>query len=389
MKIGVPKEVFPDERRVALIPSLIPPLTKAGHEVQIEAGAGFAAGFPDDGYRAKGATVIDSRDELFAKSELILQVRSGGAAGSEGAADLERLRADQIVIAATDPLGQAEAAKGFAEKGVTLFGMELVPRITRAQSMDILSSQAMVAGYKAVLLAAAEVPRLFSMEMTAAGTLSPAKVFVIGAGVAGLKAIATAKRLGAVVYAYDVRTAVKEQIESLGGKFVEIDADSGSAEDKGGYAKEMTEEFYQRQRAKMAEVAGECSAVITTAAIPGRQSPLLLTADGVRGMQPGSCIVDLAAERGGNCELAKPDERVEENGVVILGPTNLPSTMANHASQMYGKNLIPFLGLLFDKEGNLQLDVDDEIVHETMVTRGGEIVNERVRSILGLAPTAS
>jgi len=384
MKIGVPKETFPGERRVALVPSLIPPLLKSGHEVLVEAGAGFEAGHVDAEYEAKGARIAD-RGAVFAGAEILLQVRAAGAATEGGAADLATLRAGQIVIAATDPLGGAEAARGYAEKGVTLFGMELVPRITRAQSMDILSSQAMVAGYKAVLMAANECPRLFSMEMTAAGTLSPAKVFVIGAGVAGLKAIATAKRLGAVVYAYDVRAAVKEQIESLGGKFVTVEAEAGEAEDKGGYAKEMTEEFYQRQRARMAEVAADCAAVITTAAIPGRQSPLLLTADGVRGMSPGSCVVDLAAERGGNCELSRPDDRVVEGGVVILGPTNLPSSMAAHASQMYGKNLVTFLALLFDKEGALQLDVDDAVVRETMVTRGGEVVNERVRSILGLA----
>ncbi len=389
MKIGVPKEVFPGERRVALVPSLIPALTKAGHEVRIESGAGFEAGHPDAEYREKGAEVVSGRAEVFSRSEIILQVRAAGAAGEAGESDLDRLKSGQVVIAATDPLGAPDGCKSYAEKQITLFGMELVPRITRAQSMDILSSQALVAGYKAVMLAANETPRLFSMEMTAAGTLSPARVLIIGAGVAGLKAIATAKRLGAVVYAYDVRAAVAEQIESLGGKFVTVEADAGEAEDKGGYAKEMTEEFYVRQRARMAEVAKDCAAVITTAAIPGKKSPLLLTAEGVRGMAPGSCIVDLAAERGGNCELARPDERVVENGVVILGPTNLPSQMSTHASQMYGKNLVTFLGLLFDKEGTLQLDVDDEIVRETMVTRGGEVVNERVRSLLGLSPTAS
>ena len=380
MKIGVPKEVFPGERRVALVPSLIPPLIKAGHTVTIESGAGFDAGFPDDAYRDQGATV-ESRDTVF-EAEILLQIRAAGAAGESAQADLPRLRSEQIVIGSTDPLGNPAGAQPLADKGITLFGMELVPRITRAQSMDILSSQAMVAGYKAVLLAANETPRLFSMEMTAAGTLSPAKVFVIGAGVAGLKAIATAKRLGAVVYAYDVRAAVKEQIESLGGKFVTVEAESDDAEDKGGYAKEMTEEFYVRQRARMAEVASECSAVVTTAAIPGRESPLLLTKEGVHGMAPGSCVVDLAAERGGNCELSEPDQRVVENGVVIHGPTNLPSMMATHASQMFGKNLVTFLGLLFDKEGQLQLDTEDEIVRDTMITRGGSIVNERIRSML-------
>jgi len=388
MKIGVPKELFPGERRVALVPALVPPLVKSGHSVHVEAAAGFSAGFTDDSYREKGAEIVPSRAALFASAEIVLQVRAAGAAGPAGASDLGLLRSGQIVIAGAEPLTDAASCRAVAAKGVTLFGMELVPRITRAQSMDILSSQALVAGYKAVLLAANETPRLFSMEMTAAGTLTPAKVFVIGAGVAGLKAIATAKRLGAVVYAYDVRAAVKEQVESLGGRFVTVEGAEGG-EGAGGYAKEMTEEFYVRQRAKMAEVAKDAAAVITTAAIPGKKSPLLLTAEGVRGMAPGSCIVDLAAERGGNCELSRPDQRVVDNGVVILGPTNLPSEVATHASQMFGKNLVTFLGLLFDKGGKLQLDTNDEIVRETMVARGGEVVNARVRAILGLPALAT
>ncbi|HIA28311.1 MAG TPA: Re/Si-specific NAD(P)(+) transhydrogenase subunit alpha [Planctomycetes bacterium] len=384
MRIGVPKEAFTADRRVALVPGLLPALVKNGHEVLIEEGAGLAAGHPDERYRDKGGQVVASRDELFEKSEIVTTVRFAGAARDSLADDLKRLREGQIVIAMTDPLGEPAAAKEVAATGAVLFGMELVPRITRAQSMDVLSSQALVAGYKAVVLAANEVPRLFSMEMTAAGTLAPAHVFVIGAGVAGLKAIATAKRLGAVVHAYDVRDAVAEQIQSLGGKFVTVDASSDAAEDSGGYAREMGEEFLTRQRAKMAEVSAKCDAVITTAAIPGKPSPLLLTADGVAGMRPASVIIDLAAERGGNCELTRADERVVEHGVTILGPTNLPSEMAGHASQMYGKNLTNFLELLFDGEGALDLDTDDEIVKACMITRDNEVVNERTRESLGL-----
>lgn len=384
MRIGVPKEAFTEERRVALVPGLIPPLVKGGHEVLVESGCGLAAGHTDQEYLDRGAQIIATREEVFEKSGVVLTVRFAGSAIDSLANDLKLLRSGQVVVAMVDPLGEPACTSEVAATGAVLFGMELVPRITRAQSMDVLSSQALVAGYKAVVLAANEVPRLFSMEMTAAGTLTPAHVFVIGAGVAGLKAIATAKRLGAVVHAYDVREAVAEQIHSLGGKFVTVDASSDDAEDAGGYAREMGEEFLVRQRAKMAEVAARCDAVITTAAIPGKPSPLLLTADGVASMRPSTVVVDLAAERGGNCELTKADERVVKNGVTILGPTNLPSEMAGHASQMYGKNLTNFIDLLFDEDGALNLDTEDEIVTACMITRGGEVVNERIRESLGL-----
>jgi NAD(P) transhydrogenase subunit alpha len=291
------------------------------------------------------------------------------------------MREGQTIVGFSDPLGAPEAAKQLAERKVTALSMELIPRISRAQSMDALSSMATVAGYKAVLIAATEQRRMFPMLMTAAGTVSPARVFVIGAGVAGLQACATAKRLGAVVQAYDVRPAVKEQVQSVGAKFVEIDLGASDAEDKGGYAKQLGEEFYAKQRAKMAEVAKDSDVVITTAAIPGKRSPLLITEDAVKGMAAGSVIIDLAAERGGNCELARADERVEAHGVTILGPTNLPSTVPYHASQMYSKNVVNLLGLMV-KDGKLNTETEDEVVVGTLVSRGGAVVHPRVVELL-------
>lgn len=383
MKIGVLKETFPAERRVAQIPDTIPLLTKAGHEVYVESGAGVEAGLPDSAYKAKGATLL-ARAEVFAKADVVFQIRGLGSNPDAGRADLALMKPGQVIVAAFDPLGNAGAVEDLAATNVIAFSLELVPRITRAQSMDILSSQATVAGYKAVLLAANTAPRMFPMFMTAAGTISPAHVFVIGAGVAGLQAIAMAKRLGAVVSAYDVRPAVKEQIESLGGKFVEMELEAGAAEDTGGYAKEMGDDFIRKQRELMSRVVADSHAVITTAAIPGRRSPVLVTADMVQGMMPGSVIVDLAAERGGNCELTMADEVVVENGVTILGPTNLPSTVPYHASQMFGKNLVTFLKEITTKEGVLALDMENEIHRDSLLTRDGVVVNARVRDILGL-----
>ncbi len=388
MKIGVPRENHAGERRVALVPGLLPALSKAGAEVLLEAGAGLSAGYRDGAYEEKGARILSSRDEVFKEAEIVFQVRTAGANPEGGATDLALYRKGQIVIGTADPLGNASTAQAAAETGATLFAMELVPRITRAQNMDILSSQALVAGYKAVVLAADRLPRLFSMEMTAAGTLAPARVFVIGAGVAGLKAIATAKRLGAIVHAYDVRPAVKEQVESLGGKFVELDLDASEAEDKGGYAKALGEDFYRKQREVMGRVVAESQVVITTAAIPGKPSPVLVTAEMARSMAEGSVIVDLAAERGGNCELTRADEVVEDSGVTILGPTDLASQMAHHASQMYAKNLVNFFGLLLGKDGQLTVDTSDEIIRETMTSRDGEFVNPRLRELLSLPPLA-
>jgi len=383
MIVGVPKETFPGERRVALIPASIPVLQKSNLEVRIEAGAGVGAGFPDDAYAEKGASVVASRGELFSAVDLVVQVRALGANPEAGRADLPLLRRGQAVIATADPLGAPEAVREVAGTGALLFALELLPRITRAQSMDILSSMATVAGYKAVLLAAERLPKMFPLQMTAAGTLRAAHVFVVGAGVAGLQAIATARKLGAVVEAYDVRPAVKEQVQSLGAKFVEMELETGAAEDRGGYAKELGEDFYRKQRELMAKVVAHSDVVVTTAAIPGKKSPVLVTAEMVRGMAPGSVIVDLAAERGGNCELTRADEEIEDGGVTILGPTNLPSTVPYHASQMFSNNVVKFLQNLV-KDGKLAIDGDDEIVRDTMTTRDGDVVSPRVRELLGL-----
>jgi NAD(P) transhydrogenase subunit alpha len=381
--IGVPKETFPGETRVGLVPGVLNLTKRLGAQVIVEAGAGFAAGFVDKEYEDKGARIV-SRDEVFSQADVIVQVRGYGSNPDAGKADLEKIKKDQIVIATAEPLAEAELAKEFSKTGAKLFALELVPRITRAQSMDILSSMATVAGYKAVLIAADNLPRMFPMMMTAAGTVSPAKVFVIGAGVAGLQAIASAKRHGAVVCAYDVRPAVKEQIESLGAKFVYMELESSDAEDSGGYAKEMGDDFLKKQRELMTQVVKENDVVITTAAIPGKKSPVLITEDMVKGMQPGSVIVDFAAERGGNCELTKAGEVVVYNDVKILGPINIPAMVPYHASQMYARNVVTFIQNMV-KDGEVNIDMEDEIIRESLVTSGGDVVNPRVREILGMA----
>ncbi|MEM7678938.1 MAG: NAD(P) transhydrogenase subunit alpha, partial [Myxococcota bacterium] len=323
----------------------------------------------------------------FEAADIVAQVRTLGANLEAGTADLALMREGQMVLGLSDPLSKTDAAQKLAEQGVTLVGMELIPRITRAQSMDALSSMATVAGYRAVLLAANHLPKLFPMMMTAAGTLAATKAFVIGAGVAGLQACATAKRLGAVVKAYDVRAAVKDQVISVGAKFVELQVEAGDAEDKGGYAKALGEDFYRRQRELMTEVVAESDVVITTAAIPGKKSPVLVTADMVEKMPPGAVIVDLAAERGGNCELTKADEVVNVNGVTILGPTNIVTGAPFHASQMYGKNVVTLLGHLI-KDGQLELDMSDEITQGVVMTKDKEVVHPKVREILGLSELA-
>ena len=381
MKAGVPKETAPGERRVALIPDSVPALKKMGLEVLVQAGAGVEAGFADAVYQEKGATIVADRAALFESTQIILQVRGLGANPVAGRPDLDLLRDGQVVIGLLEPLSAPNEVGELAARKVLAFSMELIPRITRAQSMDVLSSQATVAGYKAVLLAANTAPRMFPMFMTAAGTVTPAHVLVVGAGVAGLQAISTARRLGAVVNAYDVRPAVKEQVESLGAKFVEMELEIADAEDKGGYAKDMGEDFLRKQRELMARVVAQSHVVITTAAIPGKKAPVLITAEMVKGMMPGSVIVDLAAERGGNCELTRPDETVIENGVTILGPSNLPSTIPFHASQMYAKNLIAFLKEL-TKDGELALDMGNEVQRDTLLTRNGEVVHPRVKELL-------
>jgi NAD(P) transhydrogenase subunit alpha len=377
MRIGVLKESSPGETRVALVPAHLSSLLKAGHQVIVETGAGAAAGIMDAAYVNHGATIGPRQDALAA--DVLLQVRSAPANPAGGAAEIATLRSGQVVIGFSDPLTPGDLLRSLAARGVTSFSMELMPRITRAQSMDALSSMATVAGYKAVLLAAAALPRMFPMLMTAAGTVAPAKVFVIGAGVAGLQAIASSRRLGAKVEAYDVRPAVKEQIHSLGARFVELPLEASDAEDRGGYAKAQDESFYRRQREMMLKVVTASDVVISTAAVPGRKAPVLITEDMVRGMAPGSVIVDLAAATGGNCELTEADRTVVKHGVTIIGPTNLPATVPFHASQMYSKNVTTFF-LHLAKNGTLALNLDDEITRETLVTRSGEIVNERVRA---------
>ncbi len=388
MIVGIVKESFPNEARVAMVPTLLPQLAKAGVEVVIESGAGDSAGFLDEEYTAKGGKILSSRAEVFQTADVVAQVRALGANPEQGKSDLELLRDGQTVIGMCEPLTELESNNAMAAKGVTLFSMEMMPRITRAQSMDVLSSMATIAGYKAVLIAANELPKMFPMMMTAAGTVAPAKVFVVGAGVAGLQAIASAKKLGAVVQAYDVRPAVKEQVESLGGKFVEFELDAESSEDAGGYAKELGEDFYRKQREMMLSVVAASDVVITTAAIPGKKAPILITAEMVKGMHPGSVIVDLAAERGGNCELTRVGETVIEGGVKIIGPGNIPSTVPYHASQMYAKNIATFLLHLVD-EGTLKIDTEDEITEGTLITRGGKVVNSRVLEAMGVSSEGS
>lgn len=383
MIVGVPRETFPGERRVALSPAVLPALLKAGMAVRVESGAGDEAGFTDAAYREKGATVVQSRAEVFA-ADVLLQVRGHGSNRDAGAADLERMSADQVVIGLLDPLAVPDATERLAERGVTAFAMELMPRITRAQGMDVLSSQATIAGYKAVVLAAEFAHKMFPKLTTAAGALAPVRAFVIGAGVAGLQAIATARRLGAVVEAYDVRPIVREQVQSVGAKFVELPLEAGGAEDTRGYARALDESFYRRQREMMARVVAANDVVISTALVPGKKAPVLVTREMVAGMAPGSVIVDLAAEQGGNCELTRADEVVRENGVTILGPTNLAATIPHHASQMYARNVSAFLVHLAPK-GELEIDLEDEITRETLVARAGEVVHPRVREALGLS----
>jgi NAD(P) transhydrogenase subunit alpha len=384
--VGIPRETFPGERRVGLTPRHCDALRKSQMECVLEHSAGLEAGFSDSLYETRG-TRLASRTEVFAEADAIVQVRCLGANPEVGRSDLPLLRRGQILIGMGEPLTALREDAAIAETGASLFALELVPRITRAQSMDVLSSMATVAGYRAVLIAADALPKMFPMLMTAAGTITPAKVFVLGVGVAGLQAIATAKRLGAVVSAYDVRPAVKEQVESVGAKFVVLDLDAKGAEGSGGYAKAMGEDFYRRQRELLTEVLREQDVVITTAAVPGKKAPVLVTAEMAAAMPNGSVIVDIAAERGGNCELTRAGERIVHGGVTILGPTNLPSYVPFHASQMFASNVSTFLKLLV-KDGALQMNLEDEIIRETLVTHEGQIVNARVRESLVLPQTS-
>jgi H+-translocating NAD(P) transhydrogenase subunit alpha len=380
MIAGVPKESLKGERRVALVPGNLTQLKKTGLEVLVETGAGVAAGFPDSAYAEKGGSIVRDAADVFGKADVLLRVR---AVAGEAAADFERLRKGQVLIGLLDPLANPKAIAAIAQRGVTAFALELVPRITRAQAMDVLSSLATVVGYKAVLIAADTLPRLFPLLMTAGGTVPAARVFVIGAGVAGLQAIATARRLGAVVEAYDVRPAVKEQVESLGAKFVELPLETGDAQDKGGYAKAMDAAFYERQRETMARVVAASDVVIATAAVPGKKAPVLITGDMVAAMRPGSVVVDVAAEQGGNCEVTQAGATIDHGGVTVIGPVNAAAAVPTPASQMYGRNLTNFLGLLV-KDGALVPGFEDEILRDCLVTKDGEVASARVREALGL-----
>ena len=377
MQIGVPRERYAGERRVALVPAHVTDLIKAGCAIAVERGAGESSGHDDSEYIAKGATIVD---DARRDADVVLAVRAACAAGDT---DPGPGREGQAVIAFLDPYEPHKMFSTYLEKKVTAFSMELIPRITRAQSMDALSSMANLAGYRATILAAEVLPMMFPMMMTAAGTIVPARVFVMGVGVAGLQAIATAKRMGGLVSAYDIRPAVKDQVLSLGAKFVELELDTAAAEGSGGYAKGMDEEFYRKQRELMSSVVAESDVVITTAAIPGKPSPVLVTEEMVRGMRPGSVIVDLAAERGGNCEMTEAGKTVLKHGVTIIGPTNPASALARTASQLYSKNITTFL-LSMLADGELVVNQEDEITAATLVTFGGDLPNTELKGKLGV-----
>jgi len=389
--VGAPKEIYPGERRVALTPVVVPMLAKAGLEVAIEAGAGVAAGYPDALYKDKGAKVLTDRAAVFAQSDIIVQVLGHGANDKNGESDLRLMRRGQALVGFLRPLGtptndgktDASRVQEIAQTGVTAFAVELMPRTTRAQSMDALSSMASIAGYKAVLEVANALPRIFPMMTTAAGTITPSRVLIIGVGVAGLQAIATARRLGAVVSAYDVRPAVKEQVQSLGARFVELPLETQDAQDARGYAKAQDEAFYAKQRELLGKVIAENDAVITTAVVPGKKAPVLVTAEMVKGMAPGSVVLDMAAERGGNCEVTRAGETVVVSGVSVIGPINLASGVPHHASQMYARNLTAFLANLV-KDGKMRAAESDDIIRDTLLTQDGEVVNARVRELLGM-----
>ncbi len=383
MIVAVPRETWPGERRVALVPDAVKSLAAAGLEVAVEAGAGGAAGFEDAAYTAAGANVAADPGALLARADLVLKVQPPRPLEG-GGHEVDRLREGATLVGLLRPLDLPELARLLAERRITSFALELIPRITRAQSMDVLSSMATVAGYHSVLLGASVLPKLFPMLVTAAGTLSPARVLVVGAGVAGLQAIATARRLGAVVEAYDTRPAVKEQVQSLGAKFVELPLDTADAQDSSGYAKAQSEEFYARQRALLAERVRAADVVITTAQVPGQRAPLLIAEEVVRGMRAGSVIVDLAAEQGGNCALTQAGRDVVAHGVQVRGPVNLPSAHPTHASQLYSRNVATFVRHLV-KDGKLTLDLDDEVTRAPLLTHEGQVTHEGVRARLGAA----
>jgi NAD(P) transhydrogenase subunit alpha len=381
MKIAVPRETAPGERRIALTPDAAAGLVKSGLEVLVETGAGEEAFHPDAAFEKAGARIVPDAVTLFEQGDIVLKVQKPALA------EVDRLREGVVLVSFLQALTSPDLVQRLAARGVTSFGMEGIPRISRAQKMDALSSQANITGYKGVLIAAESLPKFFPMMMTAAGTVFAARVLVMGAGVAGLQAIATARRLGAQVWGYDVRTAVKEQVESLGAKFLELDLGIADAEDKGGYAKALTADAARRQQEMLAAKTKEFDVVITTALVPGRPAPRLVTRETVAGMRPGSVIMDLAAEAGGNCELTEPDKVIVAHDVSIHGPTNLPATVPVHASQLYARNVTELLRELV-KDGALALDLEDEIVKGACVTRGGEIVNDAVKASLAARKTA-
>jgi NAD(P) transhydrogenase subunit alpha len=376
--VAVPKEIAPGERRVALVPDAVKQLAAKGVSVRVERGAGLSAGFDDAAYERAGAEIEPDANALLARADVVVKVQAP-TARADGSHEVDALRAGSVLVGFLRPLDEPELARRLAGAGITAFAVELMPRITRAQAMDALSSMSSLAGYRAVLLAAAALPRIFPMLVTAAGTIAPARVLVVGAGVAGLQAIATARRLGAIVEAYDTRPAVKEQVESLGARFVELDLEAKDAEDAGGYARAQDEEFYRRQREQLARRVAASDVVITTALVPGQRAPLLIEESALAAMRPGSVIVDLAAEKGGNCACTEPDREVVAHGVRVLGPTNLPSDLATNASQMYARNVATFLAHLL-RDGKIELDLGDEITRGALLTHDGAIANEAVRA---------
>jgi len=381
MRVGIPKETARGECRVAIAPDVVKRLARKDVEFVVEAGAGEASSITDDALREAGATIASDASEVWG-ADVVAKVRAPSPE------EIGRMRDGGVVVGFLAPLTDPDTTRALADAGVTSFAMEAIPRITRAQSMDALSSQATVAGYRAVLIAALEMGRFFPMLTTAAGTIKPASVLVLGAGVAGLQAIATARRLGAQVTAFDVRSAVKEQVGSLGAKFLELDLDA-DAEGTGGYAKALDEDAQRRQQEQLAQAAGRFDVVVSTALIPGKPAPKLLIEDAVRNMKPGSVIVDLAGEAGGNCELTRPGETIVEHDVTIAAPLNLPSDMPDHSSQLYARNIMSLLELMTGEEGALELNWDDEIIKGAAITRDGEIVHEGARNAADRAPAGS
>ena len=385
MLIGVPREIASGERRVALVPEVVPQLSSARHRVVIEHDAGLRAGFTDDAYQSAGCEIVDSAHDIYSAAQMLLKVQRPGREESSGEAELDMLREGTVLIGLLQPSGDPALFQQLAERKIIACSMELVPRTTRAQMMDALSSQSTVAGYKAVLLAANALQKFFPMLMTAAGTVRPARVLVIGAGVAGLQAIATARRIGAVVEAFDTRPAVKEQVKSLGATFVELDAHLEDAQDAGGYAKELSERHIRREKELIHNRALQADVIITTALVPGKPAPMLVSAETVRAMRPGSVIVDLAGEQGGNCELSVPGETVVRYDVTIIAPLHISSDLAFHASQMYAKNVAALVTLLAPK-GELNLNFKDDIIDAVVITTNGEVRHEPTRRRLGMSP---